>query len=547
MKLNDEQRIHLQRIIEDPSSTDEARRNAGILLQYADGAQTRDIARAVGLSESRTRFWRKVFERHGMDMFSEDFTPERRAPRESTASGPDPAHLLSDDDAARLRSMLDGDVGEDLQKRVHLILSYSSGKSTNQIAREIGLSESRTRFWRKAFERDGMRIFDLRQRGERGRQETAGSGKDADGGQDVRSGQDSDGGENVRRSGKPDGGKPDGGKPDGGKPDGGKKAAKSAKKKSPGLLPSDSYNTAARKVLRMHFEEMLRHGESGMLGEDPEVVHKMRVATRRMRSAFDVFSQAFIPKKAKPHRKSLKRVGRVLGRVRDLDVLIMHMREYADGLSAEDAPAFETLIQEWEAQRQKDLAALREFLRSDSYTSFCAAFEHFLASEDGNAAPEPAVIEGVPKKIGQIAPVLVIERFTDVLAFDAELDTATLDQLHQLRIQFKKLRYTMEFLVDILGPQAKKVIKQVTDAQDYLGNLQDDQTAMELITAFTHELDIRQSARPLSERLNTAPLLTYLAERQSRKHTLLTSFGGTWAVFTGSDFRRRLLQSLLRA
>lgn len=510
MKLTEEQKTLLRQIIEDPASGAEARRNAGILLQYANGAETRDIAQAVGLSESRTRFWRKVFERHGMDMFADDFTPERRAPREGApVSGS--THLLSDEDAARLRELLDADIGEDLQKRVHLILSYSSGRSTNEIAREIGLSESRTRFWRKAFEREGMRIFDLR--------------NDED---DTR--QDAPGG---RESG-------------GGVAGTGNRDARSAKKKSPGLLPSDSYNTTARKVLRMHFEEMLRQGESSRLGEDPEVVHKMRVATRRMRSVFDVFSRTFIPKKAKAHRKSLKRIGKVLGRVRDLDVLITHMREYADRLPEQDAATFDTLIQEWETQRQKDLAALHEFLQSDSYTSFCVAFENFLDAEDEGAAPEPAVTEGVPKKIGQIAPVLVMERYTDILAFDAQLDTATLDQLHQLRIQFKKLRYTMEFLVDLLGPQTRKVIKQVTDAQDYLGKLQDDQTAMELITAFTHELDIRQSARPLSERLNTAPLLTYLAERQSRKHALLTSFGDTWSVFTGSDFRGRLLQALLR-
>jgi CHAD domain-containing protein len=177
---------------------------------------------------------------------------------------------------------------------------------------------------------------------------------------------------------------------------------------------------------------------------------------------------------------------------------------------------------------------------------FCAEFRDFVENAGKGAATAQDVLPGVPKRMGQIAPVLVMERFTDILAFDTDLDTATLDRLHALRIQCKKLRYTMEFLQELLGPQTKKVIRHVTDLQDYLGHLQDDQTAGHMITAFVQELDDRQAHLPLGARLNAAPLLTYLAERQARKHRLLTDFPETWNVFLAEDFRRRLLESLLQ-
>jgi len=128
MTLSDDQRTRLQQIAQDESVEADLRRNAHILLRYADGAETRDIARDVGLSESRTRFWRKVFERHGIRMFEKGFVPERRASTtrkgntapvdsDSIDSGDDhpPAHphekpsgtLLTDEDAARLRALLD--------------------------------------------------------------------------------------------------------------------------------------------------------------------------------------------------------------------------------------------------------------------------------------------------------------------------------------------------------------------------------------------------------------------------------------------------------
>ncbi|MBN1446731.1 MAG: CHAD domain-containing protein [Bacteroidetes bacterium] len=513
MTIPDDQRRQLQDIAQSATADADARRNARLLLLYADGNQTRDVAREVGLSESRARFWRKIYERHGMQMFKKGFVPERRATAGATKVGSsenDPSvndtvrdsgkirhsgPLLTEEEAHRLRQLCDGAIGEGHQKRIHLILSYNAGKSTNEIAREIGLSPSRTRFWRKVFEREGMQMFTgLLERSPR--EETG-------------------------------------------------KMKKSSKKRTPGLQPEDSFAGAARKVLRMYYREMLKQGESAQLGHDPEVVHGMRVATRRMRSAFDVFHDAFIPKAVKGHRRSLRRAGKILGRVRDLDVLIMHMREYAATLTEDDAAAFLPLIREWEAQREKALNALQTYLQSTEYHSFTTVFGAFLDAEDEGIAPDPIVIEGVPRKIGQIAPVLVLQRYMDIMAFDAQLERATLDQLHLLRIQFKKMRYTLEFFIDVLGDQARAAIREVTDAQDYLGKMQDDQTAMELITAFTHELDAGQSMRPLSERLNTAPLLTYLAERQSRKHHLLTSFGDTWAGFTGELFRRRMLRTLL--
>lgn len=499
MTLTADQKHILESLLATPDTDGEKKRNARLLLLYADGKETRDIAAAVDLSPSRTRYWRKIFERVGMTMFEDDFVPPRRAGRGAT---PRPAApLLTAEQRDELRAMRAGDVHAELARRIDILLSYAAGKETGEIAAAVGLSPSRTRYWRSAFQRSGMAAL-------------------ASAGTAPATNADS--------------------------PRTPRKQAPSKNKPLPGLRPQDSLAEAGRKVLRLHFDEMLRQGEDTGLGEDPEVVHKMRVATRRMRSAFQVFDGAFTEKTVRQFRKPLKRTGRMLGHVRDLDVLLMHMREYAGGLPSTEAAAFQPLTSAWEEERQVHLTALRAFLQSDLYTDFCARFRNFVDSKGLGAADAREVLPGVPKHIGQIAPVLVMERFTDILAFDDGLETATLDRLHALRIQCKKLRYTMEFLQELLGPQTKKVIRHVTDLQDYLGHLQDDQTAGQMITAFVQELDDRQAHLPLGERLNAAPLLTYLADRQARKHGLLKDFPQTWQTFLAEDFRRRLLQSLLR-
>ena len=60
-----------------------------------------------------------------------------------------------------------------------------------------------------------------------------------------------------------------------------------------GISPDDTLAEAGKKVWLYYFAEMLCHESGTILGENIEELHDMRVATRRMRSAFDIFSPAF--------------------------------------------------------------------------------------------------------------------------------------------------------------------------------------------------------------------------------------------------------------
>lgn len=490
--LDDEQRTELIALISDSGADSERRRNAKIVLAYADGAETHRLAELVGLSESRTRYWRGVFEKYGMDMFSPGFAPTvvRRA-----QSGENQKSKLSldSDEAALLRERLDAEEDEDLRRRMTIILEYAEGGDTASIAAAAGLSASRTRYWRKAFEREGMTIFDI------------GRASDEE-----------------------------------------EEANETPSKKGPGIHPDDPFAEAGRKVIRMYFAEMLRQESHPSMDDDSEVVHKMRVATRRLRSAFDIFDAAFDQKTQNKFRQPLKRLARILGHVRDLDVLLENMRRYADGLDPEDAASFAPLLTAWEEERMLHYTALRAHLASDSYQRFKERFLHFVETPGSGAAADSEVMPGVTRRIAHIAPVLVLERYADILAFETLLPMASIDLLHRLRIQSKKLRYTMECFTELLGPGGRKAIRQVIELQDYLGELQDGQAASDMITDFVSGLDARQSSRPLNERLNPAPLLNYLAGRESRKHELMLGFGDAWSRFESPDMRKRMLRSLLR-
>lgn len=492
MILDDTQRAMLRTLADDASTDAERRRNARIMLAYDSGEETRVIAAAVRLSESRTRYWRNVFDKHGMDMFAQGFAPPvMRRPVEEKA--PLPALGLSEEERDFLRARLDADADGDIRKRAVIILGYADGRDTAFLARETGLSASRTRYWRKAFEKDGMRIFSTRS--------TEGA---------VKTAHDSD------------------------------------RSRRPGLRGDDPFAEAGRKVLRMYFEDMLAQDTNPATAADPDLVHRMRVATRRLRSAFEIFDAAFTAKTKRKFGRPLRRLARVLGRVRDLDVLLENMRAYAAALTDADAESFAPLLQAWEEERMVHCAILDAHLASDAYHRFREEFRAFVDTPGAGAIDDVDVIPGIPRRIKCIVPVLVLERYTDVLAFEPHLSTASIDLLHRLRIHCKKLRYTMECFAELLGPGGRKTIRYVVELQNYLGELQDGQAAADMITDFVSGLDARQSSRPMHERLNPAPLLTYLAGRETRKHELLVGFAAHWSRFNSPDMRKRMLRCLIR-
>src|SRR5229473_6320504 len=134
-------------------------------------------------------------------------------------------------------------------------------------------------------------------------------------------------------------------------------------------------------------------------------------------------------------------------------------------------------------------------------------------------APDPYLVR-------HVAPSLIYRRYETVRAYEPILDRASLDTLHTLRIDAKRLRYTLEAFEEVLGSEAKEVIEMVKAVQDHLGDLQDARVAAGLIHDFIQQAD--ESAN--SQRMNA--VLQYLTDREGEKQRLLASVRETWDSFT---------------
>ena len=114
-----------------------------------------------------------------------------------------------------------------------------------------------------------------------------------------------------------------------------------------------SFAAVAASVIEVRSDEVFEQAEGVLDLDDVEHVHDMRVATRRLRAALEVFESCFPPKR---HRKVLKRVKALadaLGQRRDLDVEIGLLESLAAEVADVDRAALARLIEERQAKQRR--------------------------------------------------------------------------------------------------------------------------------------------------------------------------------------------------
>lgn len=320
----------------------------------------------------------------------------------------------------------------------------------------------------------------------------------------------------------------------------------------PGIEPDDPMSEAGRKTFRFHYRRMIYNEPGTRLGEDIEALHDMRVATRRMRAAFRVFGDHFHPKAVAPYLKGLKRTGRALGAVRDLDVFREEIQAYLRTLPEPERGNLDDLLAALEEQREAARQRMIAFLDEDRYRRFVERFGEFVVTEGMGSLPvTPDGGDPRPYRVRHVAPMAIYERLATVRAYDewVSIPDPPLQRLHALRIACKRLRYTLEFFREVLGPDTKTLIKEVVDMQDHLGALQDAVVAGGILRDFLEWGTWGHDAadQPLSEpKARSAPgVEAYLLVKQAELQHLLDTFGPAWQRLRGPEFSRLVAKAVV--
>jgi len=229
-----------------------------------------------------------------------------------------------------------------------------------------------------------------------------------------------------------------------------------------------------RAALDLRLRAMVRHEPGTRTGEDPEDLHQMRVSVRRMRAVLRAARPLLDREWADGLRDELGWLGRALGPVRDLDVLLMRLRAEAAQFAEAWCADVERLLLALELERASAREVMLAALASDRYPA--------LVSRLARAAGEPVPARTGPQRATLVSLVREEYRRLARAVADAGVDPPD-EVLHALRIDGKRLRYTAELAEPALGRPVKELLKAAAGMQDVLGEHQDACVAQHRVLA----------------------------------------------------------------
>ena len=130
----------------------------------------------------------------------------------------------------------------------------------------------------------------------------------------------------------------------------------------PGFAEAASFREAAARVVEVRTEEVFEHADHVFDTTDIERVHDMRVATRRLRAALEIFAACFPKREHRRVLKEVKRLADALGERRDPDVAIAGFEKVRAALPAADRTGVAGLIEELRARQGEGNEVLAEAL-----------------------------------------------------------------------------------------------------------------------------------------------------------------------------------------
>lgn len=240
------------------------------------------------------------------------------------------------------------------------------------------------------------------------------------------------------------------------------------------------------RVILKHLKAFQREWQGVHTGaEDIEHIHRMRVASRRLRATLPLFAQCFSSKKVDNWMKNLRRVTRALGAARDADVQIARVQTFLE--SVEDPrlrPGLQRLLlrlRQARAEHQPAVAtALEKLAERGTLEEMKPLLEERLTACEEDTPPDP--------ELYALAQSEISRRLDAFLAYDAIVPfPERVQELHELRIATKWLRYTAETFAPLYPTELAHWLSILREIQEWLGQIHDDDVWLTFLPAFLEE------------------------------------------------------------
>jgi triphosphatase len=229
--------------------------------------------------------------------------------------------------------------------------------------------------------------------------------------------------------------------------------------------------------LRRYLSAWHLHEPGARLGDNPEELHDLRVAGRRLDAILRQFRSS-LPASFLRIRPTLKKVLRALGDARDLDVALSELETFSRELPESDLESVEPLKQHLVSERGRARTRMLSVLDSVSVQKNLQELRSLLA------APSAASQQSSSQLALNVAPELIRLRYRKVRkGADLLTSDSSMEAYHEVRGHVKKLRYALEAVAVIYGKPADEMLRTLRRWQEKLGVQQDAAVASRRLKA----------------------------------------------------------------
>lgn len=301
------------------------------------------------------------------------------------------------------------------------------------------------------------------------------------------------------------------------------------------LTPEVTVEGALCRIVANCLAHLTANEACSLKGDDPEGIHQMRVALRRLRSALALF-RSFVPAEQYDWLVGeVKWLGGHLGPARDWDVFLSDLlAPVRAGLLRTNVhePALFSGVDALEAavrtRRERAYDGARTAILSPRYTEFLLRLGAWMEDKGWRAQPVSEHSARLLQPVVGLADELLSKRHRRARRAGQGFADLSVADRHQLRIALKKLRYAAEFFRTLYDDKpARRYIQQLAAFQDALGHLNDVATATRLL----HDLHADGSRAGAGERRAAGLVIGWLARGVDELETHLNA---QWDGFAGA-------------
>lgn len=220
-----------------------------------------------------------------------------------------------------------------------------------------------------------------------------------------------------------------------------------------------------------HTRAMSAEIEGVRLGKDPEAIHRMRVASRRLRTALQLFPDCLPAHRSDDWFKAIRKAASALGHSRDLDVQIISLEDLLKSIQDRSVlPGVRRIVLRTRQHRSAIQSDINKSLDALEKSHALESIEKKLAGVIDKDHPEVSHTPALFLLASQSCANLLAE-FLMNKEFIHRVECVT--ELHQMRIIAKHLRYTMETFADLYGDRLNPYLQAIRTTQTLLGDIHD--------------------------------------------------------------------------